>query len=49
MTRPPELQEGFVLLDNSTRTDAISLLFEHPEKTIRADEPREVAAALAAI
>lgn len=49
MTRSPELQEGFVLLDNSTRLDAISLLFEHPLETIRADDPAGVPAALAAI
>lgn len=49
MTQKPELQEGFVLLDNSTRKDAISLLFEHPSSIIRADSPSEVAGALAAI
>jgi para-aminobenzoate synthetase/4-amino-4-deoxychorismate lyase len=49
MTRSPELQEGFVLLDNSTRLDTISLLFEHPVETIRADDPAAVPAALAAI
>ena len=45
----PALQQGFVLLDNSTRLDAVSTLFEHPELIIRADRPEEVADALAAI
>lgn len=49
MTQKPELQEGFVLLDNSTRKDAISLLYEHPSAIIRADHPGEVAGAVAAI
>ncbi|MGE0055763.1 MAG: aminodeoxychorismate synthase component I [Hyphomicrobium sp.] len=49
MARKPELQEGFVLLDNSTRMDAISVLFEHPVKTVRADLPAEVPAALSAL
>ncbi|MEZ5901303.1 MAG: aminodeoxychorismate synthase component I [Hyphomicrobiaceae bacterium] len=49
MARKPELQEGFVLLDNSTRMDAISVLFEHPVKTVRADLPTEVPAALSAL
>ena len=42
----PSLAEGFVLLDNSTRSDATSLLFEHPIETVRADAPHEVGAAL---
>ncbi|HMN39008.1 MAG TPA: aminodeoxychorismate synthase component I [Hyphomicrobium sp.] len=49
MARTPELQEGFVLLDNSTRMDAISVLFEHPVETVRADEPAGVHKALAAL
>ena len=49
MARKPELQEGFVLLDNSTRMDAISILFEHPVETVRADEPGSVQKALAAL
>jgi para-aminobenzoate synthetase / 4-amino-4-deoxychorismate lyase len=43
----PALAEGFVLLDNSTSLSATSLLFEHPSRIIRADEPQGVAAALA--
>lgn len=49
MTRAPELQEGFVLLDNSTSREATSLLFEHPIRIVRADEPSEIDAALRAI
>lgn len=49
MPHTPELQEGFVLLDNSTRPDAISLLFERPKAIIRADVPAEVPAALKAL
>ncbi len=45
----PALQQGFVLLDNSTRLDAVSTLFEHPTKIIRADRPDQVAGALAEI
>ncbi len=45
----PTLAEGFVLLDNSTGPEAVSLLFDHPRAIIRADEPGEVPAALAAI
>ncbi len=45
----PALQQGFVLLDNSTRLDAVSTLFEHPTEIIQADRPDQVAAALAAI
>ncbi len=45
----PALQQGFVLLDNSTRLDAVSTLFEHPEVIIRAEQPEDVAGALAAI
>ena len=45
----PTLQQGFVLLDNSTRLDAVSTLFEHPIEIIRADQPDQVPAALAAI
>ncbi len=45
----PALQQGFVLLDNSTRLDAVSTLFEHPVEIIRADRPEQVAGALAAI
>lgn len=43
----PKLAEGFVLLDNSTSLDAVSLLFEVPSKIIRADTPDEVETALA--
>ena len=42
----PVLAEGFVLLDNSTSSNAISLLFEHPSRIIRADQPEDVTAAL---
>ena len=49
MPRAPALQEGFVLLDNSTRLDAVSLLYERPLEIIRADEPKDVEGALAAI
>ena len=35
-----------MLLDNSTRSDAISVLFEHPTEIVRADTPGDVAAAL---
>ncbi len=45
----PALQQGFVLLDNSTRLDAVSTLFEHPTEIIRADRPDQVAGALGAI
>lgn len=45
----PELAQGFVLLDNSTHLDAVSLLYEHPADIIRADDPSEVAAALEAL
>ena len=45
----PALQQGFVLLDNSTRLDAVSTLFEHPTEIIRADRPDQVAGALTAI
>lgn len=45
----PALAEGFVLLDNSTRLDAVSLLFEHPVEIIRADRADEVEPALAAL
>lgn len=45
----PELAQGFVLLDNSTHLDAVSLLYEHPADIIRADAPSEVAAALEAL
>jgi para-aminobenzoate synthetase / 4-amino-4-deoxychorismate lyase len=45
----PALAEGFVLLDNSTSLAAISLLFEHPSRIIRADRPEDVADALAAL
>ena len=47
--RPPALAEGFVLLDNSTRSDAISVLFEHPVEIVRADRPEGVDAALQAL
>ncbi len=46
---PPALAEGFVLLDNSTRLDAVSVLFEHPIEIIRADTPDDVMPALAKI
>lgn len=42
----PDLAEGFVLLDNSTRLDAVSVLFEHPVEIVRADHAHEVAVAL---
>ncbi len=45
--KTPTLAEGFVLLDNSTRSDAISVLFEHPVEIVRADTPGGVANALA--
>ena len=45
----PALQQGFVLLDNSTRLDAVSTLFEHPDEIIRADRPEQVQGALAAV
>ena len=45
----PSLAEGFVLLDNSTRSDATSLLFEHPVEMVRADAPAEVGPALDAL
>ncbi len=48
-TLAPALAEGFVLLDNSTRLDAVSVLFEHPTEIIRADEPDDVLPALAKI
>ena len=44
--KTPALAEGFVLLDNSTRLDAVSMLFEHPVEIIRADTPGDVNAAL---
>ena len=46
---PPTLAEGFVLLDNSTSLEAVSELFEKPVEIIRADNPDEVEAALAAL
>ena len=45
----PALAEGFVLLDNSTSLSAVSLLFEHPARIVRADRPEDVADALAAL
>ncbi len=45
----PSLAEGFVLLDNSTRLDAVSLLYEHPREIIRADSLDQVAGAIAAL
>ncbi len=47
--KTPALAEGFVLLDNSTSLEAVSQLFEHPAEIIRADDPEEVDAALAAL
>ncbi len=47
--KTPSLAEGFVLLDNSTSLAAVSLLFEHPGRIIRADHPQDVAAALTAL
>jgi para-aminobenzoate synthetase / 4-amino-4-deoxychorismate lyase len=47
--KTPALAEGFVLLDNSTSLSAVSLLFEHPSRIIRADKPEDVASALAAL
>lgn len=47
--KTPSLAEGFVLLDNSTRLDAVSMLFEHPVEIIRADDPSDVDRALAAL
>ena len=38
-----------MLLDNSTSLSAISLLFERPSRIIRADQPEDVTAALAAL
>ncbi len=38
-----------MLLDNSTRLDAVSTLFERPTKIIRADRPEQVPGALAGI
>ena len=45
----PALAEGFVLLDNSTSLAAPSLLYEHPQQIIRADEPADVERALATL
>ena len=42
----PALAEGFVLLDNSTRSDAISVLFEHPVDIVRADRAEDVEGAI---
>ena len=47
--KTPSLAEGFVLLDNSTSLAAVSLLFEHPSRIIRADHPQDVAEALTAL
>lgn len=47
--KTPALAEGFVLLDNSTSLEAVSELFEHPSEIIRADDPENVDAALAAL
>lgn len=47
--KTPTLAEGFVLLDDSTGPNAVSLLFEHPLEIIRADEPADVAAAILAL
>ena len=47
--KSPSLAEGFVLLDNSTRRDSISLLYEHPQEIVRADRPEDVAAAIRAL
>lgn len=42
-----ELSEAFVLLDNSSGTNAPSLLFTEPKDIVRADTPDEVDAAIA--
>ncbi|MFN0218780.1 MAG: aminodeoxychorismate synthase component I [Hyphomicrobium sp.] len=42
----PALAEGFVLLDNSTHTNAVSVLFEHPVRIIRAVAPVDIPRAL---
>lgn len=47
--KAPALAEGFVLLDNSTARDAVSMLFERPLEIIRADSMPEVGAALKAL
>lgn len=47
--KTPSLAEGFVLLDNSTRRDAISRLYEHPQEIVRADRPEEVGGAIQAL
>jgi para-aminobenzoate synthetase/4-amino-4-deoxychorismate lyase len=49
LSATPELAEGFVLLDDSTSLEAVSQLFEHPIEIVRADEPADVAQALAAL
>jgi para-aminobenzoate synthetase/4-amino-4-deoxychorismate lyase len=49
LSATPELAEGFVLLDDSTSLEAVSQLFEHPIEIVRADEPEDVARALAAL
>ena len=47
--RAPALAEGFVLLDNSTGADAVSVLFEEPVEIVRADRPEDVEAAFEAL
>lgn len=47
--KTPTLAEGFVLLDNSTGPAAVSLLFEHPIRIIRADRAEDVPGALSAL
>ncbi|MGQ0456434.1 MAG: aminodeoxychorismate synthase component I [Hyphomicrobium sp.] len=46
-SRTPALAEGFVLLDNSTHAAAVSMLFEHPVRIVRADAAQDVEPALA--
>ncbi|MGQ0673814.1 MAG: aminodeoxychorismate synthase component I [Hyphomicrobium sp.] len=46
---PSEIDETFVLLDNSSGRGPPSLLFQHPEEIITAFEPHEVEDALARI
>ena len=45
----PQLSQGFVLLDNSTSRDAVSMLYENPLRIVRADTAEEVADAIAAL
>jgi para-aminobenzoate synthetase/4-amino-4-deoxychorismate lyase len=47
--KSPELAEGFVLLDNSTSREAVSVLFDNPVEIIRAVSPEEVDTALSTL